>query len=83
MVYNVFEVMALTEDMIVSWDASHTKAAASTVFDVSFLSLNGSGQNSQRQPLKMRHQRLMFMWLLLKLLILSSMNILLSDLTDF
>lgn len=39
MVYNMFEVMALAEDMIVSQDASGTKAAVSTVFDVSFLSL--------------------------------------------
>ena len=39
MVYNMFEVMALAEDVIVSWDASDTKAAASTVFDISFLSL--------------------------------------------
>jgi len=37
-VYNIFEVMALAEDVIVSWGASDTKTAASTVFDISFLS---------------------------------------------
>lgn len=34
----MFEVMALAEDIIVSWDTSDTKATASTVCDISVLS---------------------------------------------
>lgn len=38
MAYNMFEVMALAEDITVSWDTSDTKVAESTVFDISVLS---------------------------------------------
>lgn len=38
MAYNMFEVMALAEDITVSWDTTDTKAAESTVFDISVLS---------------------------------------------